>query len=129
MDADEDLPCVLAPRLLAIARTARSDFSISCVVANVEYETWFVAAAESLTEYLDLVPGESIPEQPERDRLGKAWIQKRFRGIKYSETVDQPAMTSRMDLKLCRRRSPSFSKLCRELESYFGRTAASVTPQ
>jgi hypothetical protein len=116
VDADNDLPCVLAPKLLEIARRSRSDVYVSCVVANVEYETWFIAAAESLAEYLDLSADELIPEDPERQRLGKGWIKRRFRGIKYSETVDQPAMTSQMDLSLCRRRSHSFAKLCRELE-------------
>lgn len=115
LDADEDLPCVLGPTLLKSARERRADADISCVVANVEYETWFAAACASLHEYLDLSRG-TLPEAPERERLGKAWIQKRFRGIKYSETVDQPAMTSRMDLAACRERSPSFDKLCRELE-------------
>ncbi len=77
--------------------------------------TWFAAACTSLEEYLDLSRG-SLPQEPERERLGKAWIQKRFRGTSYSETIDQPKLTSRMDLAACRRRSPSFDKLCRELE-------------
>lgn len=115
VDADDDLPCELGPGLLEQAREQRSDMDISCVVANVEYETWFVAAASSLGEYLEL-PAEAVPAHPEDQRAGKAWIQRHFRGVKYSETVDQPAMTSRMDLALCRERSPSFDKLCRELE-------------
>jgi hypothetical protein len=48
--------------------------------------------------------------------LSKAWIEQRFKGTRYSETQDQPAMTLVMDLNLCRTRSPSFDKLCRELE-------------
>ena len=36
------------------AKTARSDVDIMCIVANIEYETWFVAAAESLRDYLSL---------------------------------------------------------------------------
>jgi hypothetical protein len=115
VDADEDLPCELGPGLLKEALERRSDVDLCCVVANVEYETWFVAAADSLGEYLDLTETE-IPRDPEGQRAGKAWVQKRFRGGKYSETVDQPAMTMRMDLALCRSRSPSFDKLCRELE-------------
>lgn len=118
VDADDDLPCELGPGLLEKAREQRSDMDISCVVANVEYETWFVAAASSLGEYLEL-PAESVPARPEDQRAGKAWIQRHFRGVKYSETVDQPAMTSRMDLALCRERSPSFDKLCRELEKRY----------
>lgn len=116
VDADEDAPCLLGPRLLADARQARSDLEIACVVANVEYETWFVAAAESLAEYLAL-PG-AAPADPERQRLGKGWVERHFQGdgARYSETQDQPAMTARMDLALCRQRSPSFDKLCREFE-------------
>ena len=115
VDADEDQPCELGPRLLDEARRHRPDMDISCVVAKVEYETWFVAAARSLVRHLNLAE-EEIPADPEDQRAGKAWIQKHFHGFKYSETVDQPAMTSEMDLAECRRRSPSFDKLCRELE-------------
>jgi Domain of unknown function (DUF4276) len=117
LDADDDLPCVLGPQLLSSARTARSDVDVSCVIANLEYETWFVAAAESLAEFLDVSDDSSIPRNPERSRQGKGWIQKKFRGLKYSETVDQARMTQAMDLALCRHRSPSFDKLCRELEA------------
>ena len=113
VDADEDLPCRLAPKLLNLAKAARSDVDIMCVVANIEYETWFVAAAESLRDYLSL---PVAPNDPEKHRHGKGWIERCFKGTKYSETQDQPAMTAKMDLAMCRVRSPSFDKLCRELE-------------
>ncbi|MCP3959324.1 MAG: DUF4276 family protein [bacterium] len=112
LDADEDKPCLLGPKLLGYALETRQDADVACVIANVEYETWFVAAAESLNQYLDI---GDIPDAPEDLRCRKGWIQKRFRGPKYSETVDQPALTAALDLALCRRRSPSFDKLCREL--------------
>lgn len=118
VDADEDQPCELGPRLLEEARRRRPDVDIACVVAKVEYETWFAAAARSLGRHLDLT-GAEIPDDPEGQRAGKAWIQRHFAGGKYSETVDQPAMTSEMDLAECRRRAPSFDKLCRELEKRF----------
>src|SRR6185295_665063 len=47
-DADDDLPCILGPEVLTRAKALRADADISCVIANVEFETWFVAAAESL---------------------------------------------------------------------------------
>jgi hypothetical protein len=115
VDADKDLPCVLAPELLAWAKNERSDVDIICVVANIEYETWFIAAAESLRDYLNVPDGIVIPDDPEQQRQGKGWIERYFKGAKYSETQDQPAMTAKMDLALCRARSPSFDKLCREL--------------
>lgn len=117
IDGEGEPGCVLGPRLLSIIhRYTRGDLHYCCVVADVEYETWFVAAAESLTSWLDLSGDSTVPGDPERDRLGKGWIKKRIRRAKYSETVDQPAMTTAMDLHVCRRRSASFDKLCRELE-------------
>jgi len=35
---------------------------------------------------------------------------------RYAETIDQVRLTTAMDLNLCRSRSKSFDKLCRELE-------------
>jgi len=115
LDSEEDLPCVLAPELLKQASQTRSDLDTACVLANIEYETWFVAASSSLASFLNL-PSE-LPADPETQRLGKGWIQRYFRGIKYSETLDQPAMTKKMDLGLCRRRSRSFDKLCSEMQA------------
>lgn len=126
IDAHDDCPARLGPKLLAVAKEKRPDTDVCCVVANVEYETWFVAAAESLHDYLNLGPHDVVPEAPEETGAGKAWIARRFKGTKYSETVDQPAMTARFDLSACRRRSPSFDKLCRELQKRLHRPAAAA---
>lgn len=115
IDADKDPACTLGPQLLTIAREVDDRQDVSCVLAVVEYETWFVAAAESLGAYLDL-KGATALADPEHDRLGKGWVASRFKGVKYSETQDQPAMTRSMNLGMCRARSPSFDKLCREFE-------------
>lgn len=122
LDADKDLPCVLGPDLLRKGRSHRGDVDLSCVIANVDYETWFVAAALSLSEHLDLSAYDADLD-PEAARLGKGWIKQRIRRVKYSETVDQPSLTKAMDLALCREKSPSFDKLCRELEARLSRTA------
>lgn len=122
LDADEDCPGQLGPRLLEVGLAVDPRADLACVLANVEYETWFVAAAESLRSHLDLEGNPPIPENPEELRVRKAWIQKRRSGGKsYSEAVDQPSMTRTMDLALCRRRSPSFDKLCREFEKRLNR--------
>jgi hypothetical protein len=115
LDADKDPPCQLGPELLSLAFKQHHGANIACVLAKTEYETWFVAAAQSLRELLDVDPNE-IPQSPEDARLGKGWVDRHFRAAKYSERIDQPRMTARMDLNLCRARSPSFDKLCRELE-------------
>lgn len=119
LDANGDPPCILGPRLLGIAARERRHLDVSCVVANVEYETWFVAGAESLGEFLRLPSAAEIPGEPEASGHKKAWIEGHFRG-RYTETVDQPRLTAAMDLHLCRQRSPSFDKLVRELERRLG---------
>lgn len=112
-DADDDRPCVLAPRL-QLEIGDRSDVDVALVIANVEYETWFVSAAESLESYLGA--GVIPPGDPEGVRAGKGWIQAHVRARKYAEPIEQPRMTAAMDLALCRARSGSFDKLCREFE-------------
>ena len=127
IDADEDCPKDLGPKLLGFAREVDSRADVACVLAKVEYETWFAAAAESLSKYLDLSLGSPPSESPEEARHKKLWVEQRFRGSsKYSETQDQPAMTRAMDLALCRGRAPSFEKLCRDLEQRLRRRAAAV---
>lgn len=127
LDADSDCPGELAPRLKQAGEEEGSLFDLAVVLANVEYETWFVAAAPSLGDYLLLEQHDAPTEQavlpPESRRAGKSWIEDRFKGQKYSETVDQVKLTARMDLEMCRNGSPSFDKLCRELESRAGISA------
>jgi hypothetical protein len=115
-DPSRRLPCDLGPQAGNWAQQAFAHLDITCVVANIESETWFVAAAESLSKYIQLKPNESAPDAPEDQRCGKKWVESRFRGPKYAETQDQPAMTATMDLSQARSRSPSFDKLCRELQ-------------
>jgi hypothetical protein len=124
---DENCPARLGPRLREFARGVDPRFGVSCVVANVEYETWFVASAESLIMqgHLRLKPGEAIPGDPEGQRLRKRWIEDRYavKGVmrqnrQYKPTVDQLPMTRAMDLAACRAGAPSFDKLCRELEKW-----------
>jgi hypothetical protein len=114
LDADDAKACELGPQLLGYASSRTTDCHFACVIAVSEYETWFVAAAESLRSQLSLADSEVIPEDPEARKLGKGWIRRRY--PRYSETVDQPKFTAVMDLVICRQRSPSFDKLCRELE-------------
>jgi hypothetical protein len=113
-DADQDLPCVLAPALLKMIRSERRHLDISVVLPNPEFETWFAAAAKSLGDYFDL---SLVEPAPDADAAGqrKGAVRRWMHGH-YGETVDQPRLTAAMDLALCRSRSKSFDKLCRELE-------------
>ena len=121
IDANGDCPADRGPELLEIARDVRRDMDIFCVLAKVEFETWFVGAAESLTQFIDISGPDDVPDAPEDRGCRKKWIQDRFRSPRrYSETVDQASMTAAMDLNRCRKRCPSFEKLCRDLKSRLG---------
>jgi hypothetical protein len=57
VDAEDDCRQLgsLGPLLLRRAKAVRGDMDISCVIANTMFETWFVAAAESLGTYLKIM--------------------------------------------------------------------------
>ena len=48
LDAHRDCPAELRTTILKRARATRSDLPIEVVLANREYESWFIAAVESL---------------------------------------------------------------------------------
>lgn len=118
LDADDDLPCVLGPKLLAQARTYRPDRDLSVVIATREYEAWFLAAAESLRGSRGLPADLRPPATPEGIRDAKGWLSQHM-ADGYSETLDQPALTSLFDLTAARR-SDSFDKFVREVGRLFG---------
>ncbi len=87
---------------------------ISVVLANREYEAWFIAAAQSLNGLrgFSFDPMDGI--DPETPRDAKGWIKARMTGGGYGETTDQPAFSARIDLQQAYAGSRSFRKLCAE---------------
>ncbi len=124
IDSDDDCPVKKCPEMNAWANEVARGIDVSCLMAVFEFETWFVATAESLAEFLDV---KNVPADPEATRSKKGWIEKYFRREEkrrsYSPSIDMPKMTDAMDLAKCHEKSRSFRKLCRELEKR--RTAAS----
>lgn len=117
IDAEKDCPRELAPRLLHRATRHRPDRMIRLVLAKREYESWFLAAAESLRGARGLPHDLKAPPEPEEVRNAKGWLSARLAaGRSYRETVDQPALTQRFDVELARSAS-SFDKFWRDLES------------
>ncbi len=113
LDADDDPACTLGPALLARARVARPDLAIGVVLANREFEAWFLASLESLAGCRGLPPAPAPVADPERRRDAKGQLGE-ILGRRYSETLDQPAFTARFDLDMARR-APSFDKCYREI--------------
>lgn len=118
LDADDDCPAQLAKQILARAQEIVLDRRISVVLANREYEAWFIAAAESLNGLRGLSVSESDQLESESIRDAKNWIGCRIKAGKYREVTDQPAFSAAMNLQQARNNSRSFLKLCAEWEKH-----------
>lgn len=114
LDADDDCPASAGADILQRARSCAPHRSISVVLANREYEAWFIAAAKSLhgCRGFRSVPGEAI--EPEAPRNAKGWVREHMVGNSYGETADQAALTAYMDLQQVYDGCRSFRKLCSE---------------
>ena len=120
-DADDDCPAHRAPALLERARKSAQAVPVSVVFAKAEYEAWFLGAIHSLRDDGRIADNASPPPDAEAVRGAKEFLQQHCMnpGEHYSPTVDQPALTSRFDLKEAQQACPSFDKLWRDLEELF----------
>lgn len=117
VDADDDCPAELAPAMAARAAASRPDRRISVVVAKSEFESWFVAAADSLAGFRGFAASLAVPAQAERIRDAKGWLSNTMpTGSTYRETIDQAAFAGRIDLEQARQ-CPSFDKFMREVRT------------
>jgi hypothetical protein len=121
VDADNACAASLGPELLARARKARSDRRIAVVLAVREYEAWLIASAKSLRGERTLPPDLEAPDDPEALPHAKAWLGARMQHG-YSETLEQPKLTAKIDLAEARR-AGSFDKLVREVCALLERRA------
>ncbi|MBX6350068.1 MAG: DUF4276 family protein [Clostridia bacterium] len=111
LDADDDCPARLGPRLAERARDGLPNHRVEVVLANREFESWFLAALPSLAGVGGLPRTSTVPKDPESVRDAKGYL-RRLAG-RYSETVDQPRLAARIDLAMASANSPSFAKLSR----------------
>lgn len=116
LDADDDCPAILGQSLLERASAIAPHRPVSVVLANREYESWFIAAARSLDGHRTFELGEQPPADAELNRDAKGWIKRQMRSRSYGETTDQPALTARMDISQAFDGSRSFRKLCADVK-------------
>lgn len=129
LDCDDGCPAIIGPALLERAQAARADLPVSVVLAKREFEAWFLAAAESLRGKRGLLANLLAPENPEEIRGAKEWLTDRMaRGLAYSESSDQPALTSSFDMDMARR-ADSFDKCYRELTELLTRLRQPTPPE
>lgn len=110
LDADDACPRELGPDILRRAARVRSDRTVEVVLANCEYETWFLAALESVVPAPLERGAPQVPTNVEAIRGAKERLRKyRF----YRPTADQARLTARFDMQAARSRAPSFDKMWR----------------
>ncbi len=118
LDADDDCPMTLGRKLYERARTHIPHRRLSVVLANREFEAWFIAAAHSLQGVRDFICVADELIEAEIPRNAKGWMREHMQGRKYSEILDQPAFTAQFDLQQAFSNSRSFRKLCKEWETH-----------
>ena len=118
-DADDDCPMELAPDLEQWARAAAGATPCSIVMANREYEAWFLASIESLRGQAGVrEDAVSFPEA-ESPRDAKGQLKRQMLSGRYSPAVDQAVLTSRFDLASAWRGCRSFRKLVSAVGALF----------
>ena len=112
-DADDDCPRDCAPQFQAWAREASPHVPSTVVMANHEYEAWFLASIESLRGSTHVRADAVDHPEPERPRDAKGEMRRRMEGGRYLETVHQAPLTASFDLAAAYRRCRSFRRLVR----------------
>lgn len=111
-DGEDVCPVDCAAQVRRWAHEAAAETPCDVVVAYREYETWFLSALESLRGRCGVCDDATAPEIPESKRDAKSALETFMPpGRAYSETGDQPSMSSMFDLQLAYQRNRSFRKL------------------
>ncbi len=99
LDADDDCPKDLAPKLLGRAEQAAQDTLVSVVLPKSEMESWFVGSIESLRGVRGISDTACSPPDPEAIRDAKGYLTEAMQGQStYVAVDDQPAFAARFDL-------------------------------
>jgi len=108
-------PATDAPGLLGRATHVRPDLPIAVILANKEFENWFLAAATSLRGKRGLPADLRAPAKPEDVRGAKEWLSRKMQSRAYSPVEDQAALTAEFDMAAARKGADSFDKCYREI--------------
>ena len=115
-DSDDDCPVAIAAQVQEWAVAAAGHLACEVVLANREYEAWFLAAVESLRGHHSVKDDAVSHPHPELPRGAKGVLEARMH-ISYSETKHQPAFSAQFSMAAAYARCRSFRKLA----SSFGR--------
>ncbi|MBI3944028.1 MAG: DUF4276 family protein [Chloroflexi bacterium] len=109
-DSDNDCPKEIAPAIEAKAQELAGPIPCAVVMANREYEAWFLGTLESLRGQRSVRMNATSLSEPEVLRGAKERLQA-YMDHSYLETLDQTAMTAAFDMAAAYRRCRSFRKM------------------
>lgn len=116
IDSDDDCPAQLGPQLVNRAKKV-THLPVAVVLANREFECWFLGSKESLRGINGILEDATAPLNPENVRGAKAHLTRNMaRGRRYLEVDDQATFVEKFDLNAARRCCRSFDKCFREAE-------------
>ena len=111
-DGNSDCPAELGPAAQEWAAAEAGGVPCEVVIANREYEAWFLAAVESLRGQRRIRSDAQPHPNPEQPRDAKGHLEGRMEsGATYLETTDQPALSASFSFTDAYRHSRSFRKL------------------
>lgn len=117
LDAEDDCPAKLGRELKDRCRKT-THFPAAVVLANKEFEGWFLGGKESLRGINGIRSSAYSPPNPENIRGAKERLTKNMdNGRRYLEVDDQPIFATKLDFEITRNRCQSFDKLIRSIEN------------
>lgn len=131
-DSDDDCPRDLAPQIEEWARSEAGAVPCGIVMANREYEAWFLASLQALRGVRGVVMDAADHANPEVPRNAKGELRRSMiPGRGYSESVDQAALTEKLDFAAAHRGCRSFRKMVKafgDVVSDMGKVVAPWPP-
>jgi len=122
VDADDNCPKVLAAELSQTVREIGVRVAVAVVVANREYEAWFLASLATIAGQ-NLTGGSVLPADckfvgdVEAKSGVKEWITAQLpKGFSYKPRTDQGVLTQKIDVELAVQNSRSFRRLVHAIE-------------
>ncbi len=115
-DGEDDCPVELAAQVQVWARQAAGVMPCGVVIAYREYETWFLAAVDSLRGQCRIGDHAAPPPNPESKRNAKGALEAFMPGgASYAETIHQAKLSAVFDMALAHQRNRSFRRLTKTI--------------
>jgi len=128
-DSEDSCPKELAPQILGWARQVAGSTPCYVVLAHREYETWFLAAIESVRGKCGIRDDATLLPDCERRRGAKEALEDYMpRNYSYHETTDQARLTAVFDMALAYGRSRSFRQMVQSVGDIVMALGATCAP-